>query len=421
MKIAGLVIAILVLVAFSGVFSCSDIVYATVNKLKLKKAVHKGLKSAKIALKFANTYEKTVSTILFSNNLVNIAASSLVTVLALEIHNSKLSTTIAEIIMLVVVLLFGELLPKVIGRAYSYRLSLILAYPINALRIIFFPIIVVTSAFGSAVAYLFIKKENNAVSEMSDDEIQEFVDKVEEDGSIDEDQSELIKSVIDFKETEAHEIMTPRVDMFAISIDTDIHKLLAGDEIFVHSRIPVYQGTIDNIVGILPTKALLKTVLAKKKVELKSLIVPVKFVPGAMGISEILKSMKRRKNHIVIVKDEFGGVDGLLTMEDILEELVGEMYDEMDKIVEPYQKISRNKYIVDANMNIKDFFELCGIDYDENIDFTSVGGWVLDQLEKFAKKGDELTFENIDILVTEATDFTVENVQVTIHRKHKTS
>ena len=413
----GLIIAILVLVFLSATFSASDIVYATVNKLRLKKKAQKKSKAAKIALKFAENYDQTISTILFSNNLVNIAASSLVTVLALSIYDSALSTTIAEVILLVVILLFGELLPKVIGRAFSYRLALILAYPISVLRIIFFPIVYVTSTIGKVIAKIFIREEHNDVDEMSDDELEELVSKIEEDGTIDEDQSELIKSVLDFKDTEAQEIMTPRVDMFAISIDADIYKLLAGDELFNHSRIPVYKGTIDNIVGILPTKQLLKSILAKEKINLKSLIIPVKFVPGAMGISEILKWMKSHKNHIVIVKDEFGGTDGLLTMEDILEELVGEMYDEMDKIKEPYTKISRNKYLVDANMNIDDFFDLCDLDIVEDKAYNSVGGWVLDYLEKFAKIGDKFKYKNIDVKVVEVTDFTVEKIEVTVHRK----
>lgn len=415
----GLIIAIIVLVFFSATFSASDIVYATVNKLRLKKKAQKKSKAAKIALSFAENYNETISTILFSNNLVNIAASSLATVLALSISDSPLSTTIAEIILLVVVLLFGELLPKVIGRAFSYRLSLVLAYPIYVLRIIFFPIVFVTSNLGKLIAKIFIREEHNDVDEMSDDELEELVEKVEEDGTIDEDQSELIKSVLDFKDTEAQEIMTPRVDMFAIPVDADLYKLLAGDDIFMHSRVPVYKGTIDNIVGILPTKQLLKSILAKEKINLKSLIIPVKFVPGAMGISEILRWMKSHKNHIVIVKDEFGGTDGLLTMEDILEELVGEMYDEMDKIKEPYTKISRNKYLVDANMNIDDFFDLCGLDISEDKAYNSVGGWVLDYLEKFAKIGDKFKYKNIDVKVVDATNFTVEKIEVTVHKKRE--
>lgn len=413
----GLIIAIIILIFFSATFSASDIVYATVNKLRLKKKAQRKSKAAKIALKFAENYNETISTILFSNNLVNIAASSLVTVLALGISNTALSTTIAEIILLFVILLFGELLPKVIGRAFSYRLSLILAYPISVLRIIFFPIVWATSSLGKLIAKIFIREEHNDVDEMSDEELEELVEKIEEDGTIDEDQSELIKSVLDFKDTEAQEIMTPRVDMFAISIDSDIYKLLAGDELFTHSRIPVYKGTIDNIIGILPTKELLKSILKKEKINLKSLVIPVKFVPGAMGISEILSWMKSHKNHIVIVKDEFGGTDGLLTMEDILEELVGEMYDETDKIREPYVKISRNKYLVDANMNIDDFFDLCDLPEIEEKAYNSVGGWVLDYLEKFAKKGEKFKYKNIDVKVVEATNFTVEKIEVTVHKK----
>ena len=411
-----LIIAISLLVVLSGLFSCSDMVYACVNQLRLKKDAKKS-KRSKLALKHAEKYNTTITTILFSNNLVNIAATSLLVVLVrMSFPNDiDIATSISSGILVVIILIFGEILPKVIGRAYSYRLAKLFAYPVRFLQIIFYPFIFLTSNVGKFFASFFISKKKDNV--ISDEELEEMVESIEEEGVIDEDQSELLKSAIAFKETEAYEIMTPRVDIFAIDIDDDINKILHSDEIFKHSRIPIYKDNIDHIIGMLPTKALLRSMLASKPITIYSIMYDAQFVPRSMGISEILKLMKKNKNHVVIVKDEFGGTDGLLTMEDILEELVGEMWDETDKIEQSYRKIKRNQYLVDGSMNIEDFFDLVDVSLPEDVDYTSVGGWVLDQLHRFAKVGDHFKYENLSVEVTDVTEFTVEKIIVKVGRK----
>lgn len=416
MMVVALFIVIAILIVFSAFFSCSDMVYASVNQLRLKKSAKKS-KTSRLALKHAENYNTTITTILFSNNLVNIAATSLLTVLVRELfpNNQDLASSIASIVLVVVILTFGEIMPKVIGRAYSYRLSKIFAYPVKIFQIVFYPFVYVTSLIGKGIASLFIpKKRDNAIS---DEELEEMVESIEEEGVIDEDQSELLKSAIAFKETEAYEIMTPRVDIFAIDIEDDLKTLLKSDEIFKHSRIPVYKHTIDNIIGMLPTKTILRNMLADKPFDINSLIYNVQFVPRSMGISEILKLMKKTKNHIVIVKDEFGGTDGLLTMEDILEELVGEMWDETEEIEEKYRKIKRNQYLVDGSMNVEDFFDLVKVTAPEDEDYTTVGGWVLGELHRFAKIGDHFKYENLSVEVTDVTEFTVEKIIVKVGRK----
>lgn len=413
-----LIIAIVILIVFSGFFSCSDMVYATVNRLRLKKDAKKS-KSARIALRFAENYDSTITTILFSNNLVNIAATSLLTVLIRMLFPSdfEIADTIAAISLLLAILIFGEILPKIIGRSYSYRLSKLFAYPILILKTIFFPFVYITSKIGKLFASIFVRNKSENV--VSDEELEEMVESIEEEGVIDEDQSELLKNAIDFKDTEAYEIMTPRVDMFAIDIDDDINNILKEDAIFKHSRIPVYKDTVDNIIGMLPTKIILRDMLAHKKIDIKSHIYPAQFVPRSMGISEILKLMKKSKNHIVVIKDEFGGTDGLLTMEDILEELVGEMWDETDNIQESYRKIKRNQYLVDGSFNIEDFFDLMEVPLPEEREYTTVGGWVLNELHRFAKVGDHFKYENLSVEVREVTEFTVEKIIVKKGRKRK--
>ena len=415
-----LLVVIAILVVLSGVFSMSDMVYGVVNQLRLKKDVEKGSKRAKIALDFASNYDTTITTILFSNNLVNIAASSLSAIVGLRIFSSldnDLAGTITSLILLVIILIFGEICPKVIGRVFSYPLSKLLAYPILVLKYVFFPFVYVTSAFGRLLTKPITKiKESDDDEPISDEELQEMVDKIEEDEVIDEDQAELLRSAIEFKETEAHEIMTPRIDMFAFNIDDNIEELTHDDDIFAHSRIPVYKDTIDNIIGILPTKRVLKNMLAKQKINVLEMILPVEFVPGSMPISNILSKMKNSQTHIVIVKDEFGGTDGLLTMEDILEELVGEIWDETDTPIEFYKKLNENTYVVDGSMNIDDLFELLDKELLEDNEFTSVGGWVIDKLERFAKIGDSFDYENLTVTVLDATEFTVEKVKIVKHK-----
>lgn len=420
--IIGLSIAIFALVILSGIFSSCDIVYATVNQLRLKKAIRKKRhKTAQLALKFAQNYNTTLTTVLFANNLVNIAASSLSVVLATELFkNSSLGENMGRIIievsLLLVILIFGEILPKVIGKAFSYRLSLLLAYPILILKTIFFPIVFVMSMIGKFFAYPFIHKHKKSEN-ISNEELQEMVETIEEEGVIDEDQGELLSNAIEFKDTEAHEIMTPRVDVFAIDIDDDISELIKSDKLFVHSRIPVYKDTIDHIVGILPTKAVLKLLLAKQPIDIKSLIYPALSVPGSMGISEILQLMKTNKNHIAIVMDEYGGMDGVLTMEDILEELVGDMWDEMDTVKEPYRKIKRTLYEVNGDMNVQDIFDICGVEVPTDADYYTVAGFVLDKLGRFAKVGDKISYKNLRITVTEVSEFTVEKVLIKVNKR----
>ncbi|MCR5333263.1 MAG: hemolysin family protein [Bacilli bacterium] len=420
--IIGLSIAIFVLVILSGIFSSCDMVYATVNQLRLKKDMRKkNHRASKLALKFAENYNTTLTTVLFANNLVNIAASSLSAVLALELFKeSSISTDIGSVIvelsLLLIILIFGEILPKVIGKAFSYPLSKLLAYPILVLKTLFFPIIFVLSHIGKLFAYPFIRKHKKAEN-ISNEELQEIVETIEEEGVIDEDQGELLSNAIEFKDTQAHEVMTPRVDVFAIDIDDPIEEILKNEKLFVHSRIPVFKDTIDHIVGILPSKAVLKLMLAKEPIDIKSLIYPAISVPGSMGISEILKLMKSNKNHIVIVMDEYGGMDGLLTMEDILEELVGEMWDETDVVKEPYKKIKRSMYEVNGDMNIQDIFDIVGVDVPEDADYYTVAGFVLDKLSRFAKVGDKIKYENLTITVLEISEFTVEKVLIKVSKR----
>lgn len=421
-----LIILIVIFIILSGFFSMMDMVYSAVNHLRLKKASEKWNKAAKLALKFSEAYDETITTILFSNNLVNIASSTLATMLGYLLFTTEpwnaYSPTIMSAILVIVLLIFGEILPKVIGRAYSYPLSIILAYPLLVFKYLFFPIVFVSSKLGSLLAKPFIRQSEKDEEEVSDDELNQMIETINKEGIIDEDEKELIKSAITFKDTEAHEIMTPRVDIYAIDIEDNISEAIQSEEFFTHSRIPVYKDDLDNIIGVLKTKNLLKLMLKKEKITRKTIedmLTDVIYVPFSMGVSEILENMQKSKNHIVFVKDEYGGTSGLLTMEDILEELVGEIFDEMDKTEELIEKISKSQYEVKGDLNIDDFFDLIGLDKEEDLDVLTVGGYVIDKLERFAKVGDKIKIGNVRVEVKEVSDYTVEKILVKIGRKKK--
>lgn len=409
-----LIILITLCVAFSAYFSGTEMSLAKVNKVKLARAAENKEKGAKLACGFAENYNDTITIILIGNNLVNIAASSMATILCANYFGEK-GEWIATIGMTVIILIFGEILPKSIAGSYSYGLSKLLSVPLRFFQIIFYPITkLVQKMLNGLNSNLQKQKDQTDEDEITDDELIEMVDTMEEQGLIDEDTQELITNAIDFIDVDAIEIMVHRTDFFAYDIDDDIKSLLADPELLNYSRIPVYKDSIDNIVGILNTKQLIKHHLNGDNIDVEELLTQPLYVFPSQSVSSVLKELRQQKIHMAIIKDEYGGTLGLLTMEDIIEELVGEIYDEKDEEeIEEYHKVNSHKFTVDGDMNIYDFFDL--IDYkDEEFEsiYTTVGGWITDVLGKFPKEKDEFEFEGHLIKVMRASEFTVERVSV---------
>jgi len=405
-------IALLVcLVILSAFFSASEIIYAKVNRLTLKKAADNKEKNAVLANQFVEKYTSLLSTLLIGN----IAASSIATALCIQWFNEKIGPSIAVVAMTIILLTFAEILPKTIGSKFSYRLSLLFAKPLKLISWILSPLVFIFDKLLPLIARLWKKKK--VEPSFTDEELLEMVDSIEEEGFIDEQQSELIKSAIEFTDVTAHEIMIPRVDVYGWDIDNDLNELIHDEKIYNHSRIPVYKESIDNIVGILSTKLLLKAILAKKEIQLEEMISEPLYVYKTQPISSILKELKKSHKHLAIIKDEFGGTMGILTMEDILEELVGDILDETDDLEEEeYTQTSENSYVIDGTMNIYDFFDLVHVDdKDFESEYTTIGGWSTEMLEKFPQKGDQFSFENLDVTIEEVDDFRVEKVKVEIN------
>ena len=398
---------------FSMFFSAADMVYGMVDKDRLNREKGKKEKRAKLALNIAEDYELSISAILLGNNIVNVFASSIVTIIGLTLSsNPEVGTIIATIAFTAFIIIFCEFIPKAFAKRFNYSLSLTFAYPVIFFKYLFFILVWPIAKLFKLFGKIFAKKSKEE-DQIDEDVLTEMVDAIEEEGILEENEADILRSAIDLNDIEAFEIMTPRVDVLAIDIEDDINEIIKDKKIFKYSRIPVYEGTIDNIIGILPINALAKKLLAGEKVDdILSMCYKPIVVPRNHQILDVLKEFKKTKIHIAIIIDEYGGTEGIVTMEDILEEIVGDIFDENDEIEEEYIEKGNGIYIVDGTMNIDDFFEL--IDYDEEVetDYTTVGGFCQDILDRFAKKGDEFDFAHYHFKVLEADEFTVEKLKV---------
>ena len=400
----------------SAFCSAADLVYGVVDRDKLAHDAEKGDKRAERALIIANDYELSISSILFTNNVVNVIASSMLALIALSwiYYSSKDfgQSLIIEVAFTFFLIVFCEFLPKAIAKRFNYTFAKRFVIPVTIIR--YSPIIIFVwpiSKLFKLVGRLF-KKKSKEEDKINEDVLNEMVDTMEEEDKLEEGEAKLVRSAIDLNDIQAYEIMTPRVDVFAINIEDDIEEILEEKEIFSHSRIPVYEETIDNIIGILPLKALLRARLQGDKIDIKKLIYTPLYIPRNHQVLDLLHEFKKSKVHIAVIVDEYGGTEGIVTMEDILEEIVGDIFDEMDDIEEEVVQKDENTWIIDGSMNLDDFYELIGYEGEFETDYSTVGGLCQEVLDRFAKEGDEFDFDHYHFRVLEADDFTVEKLEV---------
>lgn len=407
---------IVICMLFSAFFSSADMVYGIVDQDKLEKEAEAGSKRAKVALKIAKDYNLSIATILFGNNIVNILASSIVTLIGIyltEVYKVP-GELLGTIVLTVAIIIFSEFIPKAFAKRFNYKLSLIFAYPVSFFVKLFFIIVWPISQFFNLFGRLFKKKADE--EDIIDEEVlTEMVDTIEEEGILEEEEAEIVRGAIDLSDSQAFEIMTPRVDVYSIDINDDINALLKEDEeeFFIHSRIPVYEDTVDNIIGILPLKSLSKYILNNEEIDdIRPLLYKPLVIPRSYPILSLLSDFRESKIHIAVVIDEYGGVEGIITMEDLLEEIVGDIFDETDEIEEEVEDIGNGIYIVDGSMNIDDFFDL--IEYEEEVetDYATIGGFCQEILERFAKTGDTFVYANHKFTVLDADEFVVIKLKV---------
>ncbi|MDY6431045.1 MAG: hemolysin family protein [Bacilli bacterium] len=415
-------VVIFVLLILSFFFSSADMTYSVAPINKLKQEASKGKKDAKEALKLSKKYEDTIVTLLFGNSLVNILASSIATLFAYDVAiqngvDQEIAELITTIVLLGILLIFGEILPKAFARSHSYALSKLFVPPVKFFTIIFYPVCKVSTFLAKKMVKPVIDKVDIDEAGPTIEELSSMVDSLSEEGFIDEDQGELVKASIEFNTIDAGDIMAPRVRIVGIEESTNLYKYIKEPNAFSRSRLIVYKGDLDHIIGYLPTKSLQKAIINDKKLILKDLMLPIVSVPSTMEVSSVLKIMKETKHHIVVVRDEYGGTDGIVTMEDILEEIVGELYDESEAIPFIIEKQKgRNTYKVSGNMELKDFNEKfkLGLNMDE-VDVDTVSGWVNSELGKFASPGDSFKYKKIDVTVLSSDKYTVKLLKVVYH------
>ena len=402
------ILILVLLITMSAYFSATETAYSSLNKIKLKSIANKGNKKAKLALELSEKYDSVISTILIGNNIVNIATASLATVLFTKLLGSS-GVTVSTIVMTILILIFGEISPKSIAKDIPESFAIVSAPLLNAFCIILKPVNSLFCLWKKLISKVFKIQKHSGITE---DEILTIAEEAENEGGINPQQLEIIKSAIELNEQEVIEAFTPRVDMVAIKDSCSKEELL---NLFIESgfsRIPVYHDNIDNVIGIINEKDLINIVVNNNSEEISSIIKPLNVIQPHMKLSQLLKVLQNNKSHMALIADEYGGTMGIITLEDILEELVGEIWDEHDKVVNDIEKIAEDEYIVRGNANIEKVLE--EFDLEEEFDVNSVNGWVMQQFGKIPKVGESFEYKNLKIVIQKATKRCVLEIRITV-------
>ena len=400
--------AMVICVILSGYFSATETAFSSVNRTRLKAMAEKGDHKAELALRLAEDYDKLISTILIGNNVVNIALASIGTLFFVSLLGDK-GATVSTAVITVVVLIFGEITPKSIAKDYPEKFAMFSAPLINMLIVLLTPLNFLFGLWKKLVGMIF-KGEQDAG--MSQEELLLLVDEVQQDGAIDESEGELLRNAIEFGDLEARDILTHRVDLEAVPTDATKEEVAALFTESRFSRLLVYEDSIDKIVGVIHQKDFY-TGTGIVDAPLKEIMTEPLYIHQTEKVDDLLQLLRTNKSHMAIVIDEYGGTMGIVTMEDILEELVGEIWDEHDEIEEPIQQINDTTFILDGSVTLDDFCDHFDVKSDSHS--VSLGGWVMDQMECIPDEGDSFEFENLTITVSKTDDHRVEEVTVTVN------
>jgi len=408
-------VIIFICIALSAFFSSIETAFSFVNVIRIQSYADDGNKKAKKVLYVTNHFDKALTTILICNNIVNLSCSSLATTLCLSIFGD-MGTAIATGVTTLLVLTFGEIIPKCLAKENSESYSLNTASILKTLMILLTPIVFLFMALkGLALKMAGTKGEQPSVTE---DELKQIVENIEGEGVLEEDESEMVQSVLDFDEKTALEVLTPRVDMTAIDIMDNPQKLKSIIIESRYSRIPVYKETIDHIIGVLHTRDYLEELAAGNEPNIGKLISPAYFIFNNQKLSTILSDFKKKRLHIAVVTDEYGGTLGIVTMEDLIEEIVGEIWDEDEEIENDCTKIADNEYLLSGDMPLEDLFELADIDDDDvETDAVTVAGFILENLPTIPRRKATLVYENIKFEVQQINGQRIVGVKVYITPK----
>lgn len=394
-----------VLLLLSAFFSSTETAFSSVSKIRLKNLADNGNKKAKTALYVAERYSKALTTILVGNNIVNIANSALATVFFVNIFGEAQGTVISTVVITIVVLIFGEVLPKNIAIDNAEKICMTFAPVLKFLMVLLTPLSIILMGINKLYKKL-ARNSNHQEPSVTEDELKYIIESIEEEGVLEQQESELVQSALEFDEKTAEEILTPRVDMVAIDIDDPVEEITELVLKERYSRIPVYRDNIDKIIGVLHTRDYLEALINNnEKPNIEAMLQPAHFIYKTKKLSALLADFKYNKIHLAVVTDDYGGILGIVTMEDLLEQIVGEIWDEDEEVEKMSLKISDNKYEVSGDMPISDMLELFDkptkyIETESNF----VGGWALEQLANIPEPGEQFTYKELEITIREVLD-----------------
>ena len=392
-----LLVALVILVAFSAFFSASETAFSSLNQIRLKSRAEDGDTSAARVLAMSEKYDKLLSTILIGNNIVNIAAASIGTILFTQMLGQERGATVSTMVLTIVVLIFGEVTPKSLAKEMPETIATAVSPVLNLLMLLFTPLTWLFTQWKKLLGKFIHSREEDTITE---GELMTMVSEAENDGELTDRESQLIRSAIEFDDVEVEEILTPRVDVVAVEDNISLEEL------------PVYHDTIDNIIGVVHEKDFYLARL-KKAATVEDLIAPTLYTTGSTQISQLLRTLREQHHHMAVVVDEYGGTEGIITLEDILEELVGEIWDEHDEVTEDFRQQSDGSWLVSGSASVDDLYETLGLPEDEDIDSNTVNGLVQEKTCHLPKVGDHFTLDNFNGVVTRTAKRRVTEVRFT--------
>lgn len=409
----GLLCAMLVLILFSAFFSGAETAFSSLNRVKLKAMLNdeKENKRIKRALEVSENYDVVLSTVLIGNNIVNIASTSIATLFFTGLlgDNSDLGATVSTIVMTVVVLIFGEVTPKTFAKEKAEKIAIVISPIIKVFIVIFTPLNFFFKGWKKIMNKVF---KTGKVDTVTEEELKTYVDEAHTGGEIDENESELIRSSIEFDDIDVCDILVPRVDVEAVDKYAALSEIERVFNSTNFSRLPVYINDIDNIVGVIHHRDF-ESARKRNLKSLRTILKPVPVVSPDTKISKLLRILQKNKTHLAVVIDEFGGTEGIVTLEDILEELVGEIWDEHDEVQNDIEQIGKNEYLVQGSMSIDDFYEFFDI-YKEEKEISTVNGWIMQNTDKIPEVGDTFVSEKITAYVLSVDGKRAEEIKVTV-------
>ena len=404
-----LLAALIILVAFSAFFSASETAFSSLNQIRLKSRAEDGDSAAARVLAMSEKYDKLLSTILIGNNIVNIAAASIGTVLFTRLLDPERGATVSTIVLTIVVLIFGEVTPKSLAKEMPETVATAVSPFLNLLLILFTPLTWLFTQWKRLLGHFIHSTEEDTITE---GELMTMVSEAENDGELTDRESELIRSAIEFDDVEVEEILTPRVDVIAVEDDMPLEEVAQTFAESGYSRLPVYHDTIDNIIGVVHEKDFYMARL-KKEIKLEDLVKPTLYTTGSTQISQLLRTLREQHHHMAVVVDEYGGTEGIITLEDILEELVGEIWDEHDEATEDFRQQSDGSWLVSGSASVDDLYETLDLPEDEDIDSNTVNGLVQEKTHHLPKVGDHFQLNDYEGVVTRTARRRVTEVRFT--------